>query len=183
MKKLLTMLVPGLMLFVLSCNNKSDTPASTLSPAAQKNLDAMHGVTTCFETKDFSKLGDYIATDAVDHAGETGDIKGLDSMKTEFAKWTAAVDEKGEIIKELADDDYVMSWMHYTGTYKTDGMGHKAGDKLDMKGIELAKFKDGKAVEHWMMMEPADLMKMMGGGQEPKMPMPADSTKKETKKK
>jgi predicted ester cyclase len=173
MKKVLSMLVIGVSLCAISCNNKSD---SGISPTAQKNLDAMHGVTATIESKDFSKLGDYIADDAVDHAGENGDIKGLTNMKTEFTKEAAGMDAvKADVIKELADDEYAMQWLRITGTYKTDMMGHKAGDKFDMKSIELAKFKDGKAIEHWTMMEPADVMKMMGP--QPSMTMPADSTK------
>ena len=176
MKKYLTFLAIAPLCFSISCNTR---PEGGLSPAAQKNLDAMHGVTKTFETKDFSKLGDFIADDAVDHAGDSGDIKGLANMKTQFAKWTDAIDgQKSEILKELADDDYAMSWMHYTGSYKTDVPGHKAGEKFDMKGIEVAKFKDGKATEHWTMMEPGDVMKMMAGMPQPQMAAPADTTKK-----
>jgi predicted ester cyclase len=176
MKKYLTFLAIASSSCFLSCNSK---PEGGLSPTAQKNLDAMHGVTKTFETKDFSKLGDYIAVDGVDHAGQNGDIKGLDSMKTAFAKMTATIDnEKTEIMKELADDEYVMSWERYTGTYKTDEMGHKPGDKFDMKVVELAKFKDGKATEHWSMMEPGDVMKMMASMSQPSTPMPADPAKK-----
>ncbi len=171
MKKYLSMTTIVLICCCIACNNK---PEGGLSATAQKNLDAMRGVTQCFQTKDFSKLGDYIATDAVDHAGQNGDIKGLDSLKAAFVKEVADIDnQKTEAIKELADDEYVMSWYHFTGTYKTDGMGHKAGDKFDMKAIETSKFKDGKAIEHWTMMEPGDVMKMMSS-----MPMPADSAKK-----
>ncbi len=162
--------------FCSSCNSKSE---SALSPTAQKNLDAMHAVSQSFESKDFSKLGDYIAADAVDHSGDNGDIKGLDSIKVSFGKEVAIFDNmKTDIIKELADDEYVMSWEHFTATFKVDAMGHKAGDKFDMKEIEVAKFKDGKATEHWSMLEPADVMKMMAGMPQPAMAMPADSAKK-----
>ncbi len=176
MKKYLLMLVIAPGCYFISCNNKAES-GSGLSPAAQKNLDAMHGVSNAFDTRDFSKIGDYIAVDAVDHSGEKGDIKGLDSLKAAFMKWTDGVEgQKTEIIKELADDDYAMSWNRYTGTYKTEGMGHKAGDKYDMKAIEVSKFKDGKATEHWTFMEPADMMKMMATMPQP--PMAGDSTKK-----
>ena len=91
----------------------------------------MHGVTKCFDTKDFSKLGDYIAADGIDHSGEHGEIKGLDSLKAAFEKYSATIDNpKSEVIKELADDEYVMSWMKYTGTLKEASMGLKAGDKF-----------------------------------------------------
>jgi len=173
--KHLSVLAIALLACGIACNNNKSEGG--LSATAQKNLDAMHGVTQCFDTKDFSKLGDYIAVDGIDHAGEKGDIKGLDSMKAEFARWSAIIDNpKSEVIKELADDEYVMSWMRYTGTLKAPSMGMKAGDKMDMKSIEVARFKDGKAVEHWNMMEPADMMKMMGNMQQPMAA--ADTTKK-----
>jgi hypothetical protein len=52
-----------------------------------------------------------------------------------------------------------------------------------MKVLELAKFKDGKATEHWSFMEPADVVKIMSSMQpQMSMPMPADSTKTKKKK-
>lgn len=167
MKKHLTILSSALIICFAACNSK---PEGGLSATARKNVDAMHGVTNAFETKNFGNLGDYIAVDAVDHAGDNGDIKGLDSIKVSFEKYMATVDNmKSSLIKELADDEYVMSWYRYTGTFKIAQMGHKAGESFDMKMIELARFKDGKAVEHWGMMEPGDVMKMMGNnGQEAK---------------
>lgn len=177
MKKILLMPAALSGIFLISCTNNSGPSA-----AAKKNLDAMHGIQQCFDTKDFSKLGDYIATDAVDHAGDQGDIKGLANMKTEFEKMSAGNENsKTTIIKELADDDYVMSWLHFTGTIKTDQMGYKAGEKYDMKAIELAKFKDGKATEHWTFLEPAEMMKMMSKMQ-PSMPV-IDPAKIDTVKK
>lgn len=177
MKKYLPVLAIAFTCYCISCTSK---PEGGLSPTAQKNLDAMHAITQTFETKDFSKLGDYIAADAVDHSGENGDIKGVDSMKAMFAKESTMIDSmKTEYIKELADDDYVMSWEHFTGVFKVAAMGHKPGDKFNLKELEIAKFKDGKATEHWGLMEPGDVMKMMAAMQPPAMPMPAaDSTKK-----
>jgi hypothetical protein len=50
---------------------------------------------------------------------------------------------------------------------KMDMMGMKAGDKFDSKSMEVSRFKNGKVVEHWTLMEPAEMMKMMGGAQPP----------------
>lgn len=146
----------------MSCNNAGK---GGLSAAAQKNLDAQHGIIKCFDSKDFSKLGDFMMEDFVDHSGEKGEIKGLANAKAEYEKMMATIGSgKTETMLEMANDDYAMSWLHFTGTLKADNinMGMKAGDKYDMKTIELGKFKDGKAVEHWVFMEPAELMKMMG---------------------
>jgi len=180
MKKLLFAPILLLGIFMISCSNEGG-----MSATAKKNLDANHAIIKTFETKDFSKLGDYIAEDGVDHAGMTGDIKGLAAMKAEFEKMSAVNENpKTEIIKELADDEYVMSWLRFTGTLKVDqaGMG-KAGDKYDMKSMELSKFKDGKAVEHWSFMEVADMMKMMSSMQTPPpMTMQTDTVRKDTMK-
>jgi predicted SnoaL-like aldol condensation-catalyzing enzyme len=178
MKKYCLAFAITVMIFCLSCNNQ---PPGTPSVMTQKNLDAMKGVRQAIDNKDYSKLGDFIASDAVDHSGEHGDIKGIDSIKLEFQTWTAMADEKTEVIKELADGDYVMSWVHDIGKYKVDGEGHKAGETFDLQTMEVAKFSDGKVTEHWSMMQPVDVMKMMASTTAlpttPKPTLPVDSAK------
>lgn len=172
MKKLFIFLAAGCLLGFNSCTAKKE---GGLSATAQKNIDANRAIAKCFETNDFSKIGDYIAEDAVDHAGMNGETRGLAAIKADLEAMAAAMsDLKYEFLKELADDEYGMMWMRMTATLKSDMMGMKAGDKIDSRAIELCRFKDGKMVEHWTFMDPAEMMKMMGGG----MPaqLPADST-------
>ena len=167
MKSLLTVSAAAFMALMISCNGGE---TSGLSATAQKNLDAMNGVGKCFETKDFSKLGDYIAENAVDHAGENGDVVGLENLKAEFEKWAQSVENNtGTVITEMANDEYVAQWMHFTGTVVKDNGTMKAGDTYDMTAIELAKCKDGKLIEHWTFLTPQEMMKMMPAGE---MPMP-----------
>ncbi len=158
MKQFIVTISAGLACLCMSCNDKSGGTDST----TQKNLDAEHAVNKAIETGDVSKLGDYIATDAVDHADPKGDLKGLDSIKAMLGKiHTMGTDMKSETTKELADNDYVFQWMRFTGTATTADMGTPAGSKYDMSAIEVSKFKDGKVVEHWEFMEPREMMKMM----------------------
>jgi predicted ester cyclase len=175
MKKYLSILTFASACCWISCNSKSD---SAVNPVVQKNLDAMHGVENCFTSKDFSHLDDFMAADAVDHAGDSGEIKGVENLKKEYTKSMANVDMKAEVIHELADSDFVMTWYHFTGKYTAPAMGFKAGDPIDLKSIELARFKDGKAVEHWSMMEPGDVVKMMASMKPPMPDMGKDATKK-----
>ena len=176
MKKLFLLLTAGVFLSLQACKESS----GGLSATAKKNIAASDAIANCFKTKDFSKIGDYIAEDCVDHGGENGDIKGLENMKAEFTRMAASYSEmSSEKIKELADDEYVMSWMKYTGKLSKDMMGKKAGETFVSTSMEVSRFKDGKAVEHWVFMEPSEMMKMMQGQQPPAMdekPM-ADSTK------
>ena len=112
-----------------------------------------------FQTGDASGLDSVISDDFIDHT-DRGDKKGKDSLKA-MVKFVHDnfKDMKTDKIRDVADGDYVYSWVTYTGT--SDGsMGMPKGPyKLSM--IELAKFKDGKAVEHWSFMDSQDMAKMM----------------------
>jgi hypothetical protein len=80
---------------------------------------------------------------------------------------------KNEVVKEIADDDYVFQWMKETMTMKEDGMGMKAGETHTMSAIEVTKFnKDSKATDHWSFVEWGDVMKMMPP---PPMEQPKDT--------
>ena len=101
-----------------------------------------------------------VADDFIDHT-DRGDKIGRDSLKA-MVNWVHAnmKDAKTETVREMAEGDYVFSWMRYTGT--SDGTMGMPNGPYDMNAIEVAKFKDGKAVEHWNFMEIRDAMKMMG---------------------
>ena len=135
------------------------------SEKAHKNMENLKAVISMFETGDYSKAGDYIATEGVDHTGPTGEVKGLDNLKAMFAQMGSTMtDVKNEIKKELADDEYSMVWVRQTWTQKTDDpmMGMKAGQQGDMQTVEVCKHgADGKITDHWGFMSMADMMKMM----------------------
>jgi len=159
MKKYVSLLSTGALCLLVSCSTKNE---GGMSDAAKKNQASMHGVMDAFKTKDFSKVGDYIAEDAVDHGGDMGDVKGLANIKAQFATWSASTsNEKEEVKSELYNDEWGMTWLHMTGNYTKDEMGHKAGDPFDMNTIEVSKFKDGKSTEHWTFLDVRDMMKMM----------------------
>jgi predicted SnoaL-like aldol condensation-catalyzing enzyme len=169
MKKLVPILLAGSFFFA-SCNNNADKAEAKGNPEAEKNLAAVHGINKAIETGDVSKLGDYIAADAIDHSGEGGDLKGLDSIKAHLAMVKdMGTDMKAETIKEFADSNTVIQWMRYTGVCKMPMGAMPAGSHYDMVTVHVSKFKDGKATEHWEFMTMADMMKMMPP---PPMPMP-----------
>ena len=157
MKKLLFAFAFGTSCFLFSCQ-----PNGGMSATAKKNLESAQAVAKMFESGDFSKVGDYIAADAVDHAGMNGDVKGLDSIKASFGQMSGMMtDIKNEIVKEVADDEYTFQWMKQSSTMKMDAMGMKAGSKNTFDAIEVSKFKDGKIAEHWSFLNFTDMPKMM----------------------
>lgn len=132
------------------------------SDKARKNLEMANIVNQALMNGDMSLVDKVIAKDAVDHAGMHGDVVGLDSIKAELNRFrTMLPDMKIEMIREMADDEYTMQWLRYTGTTAANEMGMPAGTKMDMTAVEVTKFRDGKAVEHWSFLQPSDMMKMM----------------------
>jgi predicted SnoaL-like aldol condensation-catalyzing enzyme len=172
MKKILSLFTIGLLVFLVSCSDEKteSTGTDTMSSdkkdnsKTEKNLAASRVITKAFDTGDPSMIDSVVASDFVDHT-DRGD-KNRDSLKAMIVAWKAdSKDSKTEVIKELADDDYVFSWMRFTGT-SSGASGMPAGP-YDMKSIEVVRFKDGKAVEHWGFMEVREMMEMMK-----KMPPP-----------
>ncbi len=159
MKKILFAASAGLVWLCISCNDKSTVATSTIDNSmAQKNLDASHVVNKAFETGDPSQIDSVVDADFVDHT-DRGD-KNRDSLKAMISMMRKEFpDMKMELIKELADDDHVFSLMRFTGT-SNGQMGMPVGP-YDMHAIQVVRFKDGKAVEHWEYMQMKEMMAMM----------------------
>jgi len=161
MRNILFAVFAGLLCICTSCNSETaGTSDNNDNTEEQKNLAASNVITKAFQTGDVSGIDSVVADDFVDHT-DRGDKIGRDSLKA-MVNWIHAnmKDMKTETVREVADGDYVYSWMRYTGS--SDGTMGMPNGPYDMTAIEVAKFKDGKAVEHWNFMEIRDAMKMMG---------------------
>lgn len=173
MKQIFFAAFAGLLCICTSCeNNKPNTADDGNHEMEQKNIAAFETVGKAFETGNVSGIDSAVADDFLDHT-DHGDVKGKDSLKSMITHMhTSFLDMKTETKNTAANGDYVYGWMHYSG--KSDGsMGMPKGP-YDMSTIEVVKFSDGKAVEHWSFMQPADMMKMMG----PQPPMNNMNTEK-----
>lgn len=174
MKKLLLVLFAATICFLTACNEKAATEGG-MSEAARKNLDAFHAVDNAFQTGDLSRIDSVVASDFVDHTPK-GDVVGTDSLKAMITMMKKAGTMKSETKKEFADDEYVMAWLRWTGTSDGSIPDMPAGP-YEMNGVEVVRFKDGKAVEHWAFMDAREMMKMMGGGQPAPSPTSTDKAK------
>ncbi len=149
MRKLSFLLAIGIAGLLTACNNGGGQSATT-----KKNIEVSNAISKAYEAGDFSKMGDYIAADAVDHGGETGDIKGLENIVAEMKRYRAMMpDMKSSNTVSLGNDDYVFTRATVTGTMN--------GKQINMTSIDVSRFKDGKAVEHWVYMDPKEMMEMM----------------------
>lgn len=160
MGKLSLILSAALILTVNSCMSNKET--STTSDNAERNLEAMRGIIKCFNTKDFSKLGNFVAEDCIDHSNDKGDLKGLAEMRATFERWATMMDNtRTTTITEMANDEYVVSWVRFDITMKTDIKDKKVGEKLSKTDIEVIKCKNGKAIEHWTYIDSKEINKVL----------------------
>jgi hypothetical protein len=157
MNSKLSLVFAACVYFMISCSSQNESESAT----RLQNLELVKNIRSAIDSNQLNKLDQYIASDAIDHDGDRGYMKGLDSIKMQMQKWHSEAEEKIEVIRELADDDYVMSWIKSNGKYLTTGQGHKPGDTFTAQMVSITKVANGKAVEHWMMMPPTDVIQMM----------------------
>jgi predicted ester cyclase len=159
MNKLPLIAATALLWLFTSCASREQ---DCVSETTKKNIASMHGIFNCFNTNDFSKLGDYVAEDCIDHSGGKSDLKGLAQMKAEFEKWMQMVENSHTTTAvELATDEYVISWVRFDMTMKSDVATKKVGEKFEKSDIEMLKFRDGKAIEHWTFIDARDMDKVL----------------------
>jgi predicted SnoaL-like aldol condensation-catalyzing enzyme len=162
MKKILFTSATAMLCFFISCTDTATTSTADNSQN-EKNLDNNRKVYKAIETGDASTIDTLIANDAVDHQGPNGtDIKGGDSIRHMLADMHNHVkDLKLEVIADAANGDYIFSMAHMSGTTNDAWMGMPAGMKMDEKGVDVIRIKDGKMVEHWGFVDPNEMMKHM----------------------
>jgi len=169
MKKLLFPAVTVLLLCCVSCKDKTDTTTTTTGSTSQneKNLANNREVYKAMETGDVSKIKEYMATDAVDHGGnpDGSDVKGADSIIAMISRVRSGFsDIKVEVLADAANGDYIFSLSNLKGTTNsTPVWGMPPNTKIDSKGVDVIKLKDGKATDHWYFMDPKEMAAMMGG--------------------
>ena len=178
MRKILIAASSIFLCFLVSCANKEES--TTTSTGTNEGMNAKsRAVYKAIETGDVSGLDSIISDDFVDHTA-MGDIKGRDSVKAMLADIHNHFDNlKFDVIAQASDGDYHFSLINFSGKAKDNYMGMTPGTAVDMKGIDLVKIRDGKAVEHWDFMASSDMAKMMPHNMTPsKEPLKDTSTTK-----
>lgn len=152
-----------------ACNNSGTSiPASSNNTDSsgsveEQNLAKNRSVYKAIETGDSATIRDLIAADAIDHQGPNGtEIKGGDNITHMLADIHNHM--KGlsfDIISDAAKGDYIFAMVQMKGEATDNMFGMKPGTKMDSKSVDVIKIKDGKMVEHWGFVDPANMMPPM----------------------
>jgi ketosteroid isomerase-like protein len=164
MKKFFHLIVISMFVLLMSCTDSTKTSTdNTGMSQADENLAKNRKVYKAIETGDAAVLDSLISSDAVDHQGPNGtEIKGTDSVKHMLADiHNHLKDGKFEVIADATNGDYIFTLARVSGTTADSSWGMPAGTKMDEKGVDVVKIKDGKMVEHWGFIDAAEMMKRM----------------------
>src|SRR5690348_6759962 len=105
-----------LLIFLSACNNSAKVASASDNSKVQRNLDAQHTIMRAIESGNPAGVDSVVAEDFVDHT-DHGDVKGRDSLKAMVNMMNASKSKpKMEVKNEVADENYVYSWLRFYGT-------------------------------------------------------------------
>ena len=140
-------------------------PADPNAAMEEQNKKTMQAFVDAMNNRSFDKLGDFVDANYTEHTPDpmmkSKGLAGLlESMK---ATETMLPDFKVKVNWMIAEGDLVMSHYRWTGTNTGSVEGMPAtGKAMDVEGVDIIRFKDGKGVEHWGYFDMGKMMEQMG---------------------
>ncbi|QNI33601.1 ester cyclase [Alloacidobacterium dinghuense] len=115
------------------------------------NLATLGRFAEAVNTGNFDLFKETVAAECVDHDPAPGQVAGPDGYRMFFSQMrTAFPDLKVALEGLVADDESIAIAYTLTGTHQGPlGEITPTGRQIKIRGVQLAKFKDGKMVERW----------------------------------
>lgn len=127
----------------------------------------------CFVGGNMAVVDEMIAADAVDHQAPPGVAQGAEGVKQFLSMFRSAFpDLQATVDQMIAEGDTVAARFTMSGTHQGELFGiPPTGKRIEITGIDVVRFENGKMVEHWGnqddlgMMQQLGVIPMPGGGQ------------------
>ena len=128
------------------------------------NVAAQEAFGEAINTGDFAAFDDLVAADCVDHDPAPGQQAGPEGYKQFFAQLRTAFPDLSVAVETLvADSDQVAFAYTLKGTHQGPFSGHEAtGKPIDIRGLQISRFADGKMVERWGSSDELGIMRQLG---------------------
>ena len=110
-------------------------------------------------------VDEVLATDFIEHGSlPPGVPQGRDGLKALIKGLRAAFpDVRYTVIHEVAEGDMVVQHMRVSGTMKGEFAGMKpTGKSATWDEVHVVRMKDGKAVEHWAVVDQLGMLQQLG---------------------
>jgi predicted ester cyclase len=167
-RRLTMSLVSVVVILFAGCQSKSSTTETGGAPAVNAVVEANKAGVTAFMTGmargDTTVVDSFVAPNMVEHQQVPGMGTGMAGLKGLIASWHAAFPDLQITINDMAaDSDKVWVYSTMSGTMKGALMGMKpTGKTFRVDGFDLVRIENGKAVEHWGVMDDVGMMQQLG---------------------
>jgi predicted ester cyclase len=112
-----------------------------------------------FNNHDVAAIDNYLAANLTDGAGKTPES----FKKSLTALFSGFPDLHVKIEHILAENDFVLVFLNFSGTHKGQFEGMQPTNKpVKMRSADLYRIENGKIVEHWDVVDSLDLLKQTG---------------------
>ncbi len=130
----------------------------------EDNVAAQEHLAGCINSGDVDAGVETFAEDAVDHDPAPDQGPGREGFRAFWKAITAAFpDAHIEPRHDVVDDDHVVVAYTLTGTHEGEFEGiAPTGKKIEINGIQIGRFENGKIVERWGSSDELGIMKQLG---------------------
>ncbi|MBI1770547.1 MAG: ester cyclase [Bacteroidetes bacterium] len=168
--RLFSLLLLAMAASFISCapTQKEDpetTDSKDRAAMTEKNKIAMQKVVDAFNSGNADGLENYVSENMIDHQEDPNiKSKGLAGLKEAVALYHGAYpDMKMTVLSLVAEGDMVISHFNMKGTNSGPMGSMPATNKaIDVNGVDIVKFADGKGAEHWGYWEEGKMMTQLG---------------------
>jgi predicted ester cyclase len=149
-----------------SCENKTADAEKMAELDARK--EAFLKVASMFETGNTDGVEMYVNENVIEHAVMPGITEtGIGALKQAIKMNHAAFpDNKMTVLSIAHEGDLTFIHYNWKGT-NTGSMGEgmpATGKTVDVNGVDILRFENGKAAEHWGYSEEGKMMEQLGMG-------------------
>jgi len=132
---------------------------------SEQNMDLMREIYGVIASGDADRADELMAEDLIEHEDQPpGSPQGHEGFKDFVRRINAGFPDLECHVEDMtADDDKVWARARLTGTHQGEFMGVPAtGSRVEFQVIDIARFENGKGVEHWGVSDAMSLMMQIG---------------------
>ena len=130
----------------------------------EQNIQTQKAMGDAVNKGQLEKLGDIFAPNVVDHDPAPDQAKGPEGFISFFTELRSAFPDLSIAVDHMVtDEDNVAIAYTGKGTHKGNLLGIPAtGKSVTFRGMQIARFKEGKIVERWGSSDELGILKQIG---------------------
>jgi steroid delta-isomerase-like uncharacterized protein len=134
------------------------------------NQAALGKFAEAVQTGNFDVFKEVVSPENIDHDPASGQVPGPEGYRMFFTGLRTAFPDMSVTLETLVADEESIAFAYtLTGTQTGPLMGFApTGKKINIRGMQISKFKDGKMVERWGSSDELGMLRQLGVLKEPR---------------